>query len=345
MRALVTGAAGFLGSHIVDACLARGDDVSALVRPSSDLSYLRTLPAVTLTWGDLTDAASLEQATRGIEVVYHSAARVLDYGSRRDFHEANVAGTARLLEAARKNGVRRFVFVSSPSVVGDGRDQLDVDESHPYPASFLNLYSETKAEAEKLVLQANGPGIVTCAIRPRAVWGPRDRHGYMPKILARLAARRMRDLSGGRPVRASLCYCENAAQACVLAAVAPASRAGGKAYFVTDREVVDVWEFMGVVARTFGVPPVGKKVSPAVLRIAVEIIHALWKIPALGHRRAPPVSRYSVSLLTRSSTYDTSAARRDLGYEPRVAQSEGLARLRAWVESIGGVAEYVRDAR
>jgi nucleoside-diphosphate-sugar epimerase len=343
VRALVTGAAGFLGSHIVDACRARGDEVSALVRPSSDLSYLRTLPAVTLNRGDLSDVASLEQATRGVDVVYHSAARVLDYGSRRDFHEANVAGTARLLEAARKNGVRRFVFVSSPSVVGDGRDQLDVDESYPYPASFLNLYSETKAEAEKLVLRANGTGIVTCAVRPRAVWGPRDRHGYMPKILARLADRRMRDLSGGREIRASLCYCENAAQACVLAAVAPG--AGGRAYFVTDREVVDVWEFMGTVARTFGVPAVGRKVSPAVLRILVEIVHALWKIPVLGHRRPPPVSRYSVSLLTRSSTYDTSAARRDLGYEPRVTQSEGLERLRTWVESIGGVAEYVRDAR
>jgi nucleoside-diphosphate-sugar epimerase len=343
VRALVTGAAGFLGSHIVDACLARGDEVSALVRPSSDLSYLRTLPAVTLNRGDLSDVASLEQATRGVDVVYHSAARVLDYGSRRDFHEANVAGTARLLEAARKNGVRRFVFVSSPSVVGDGRDQLDVDESYPYPASFLNLYSETKAEAEKLVLQANGTGIVTCAVRPRAVWGQRDRHGYMPKILARLADRRMRDLSGGREIRASLCYCENAAQACVLAAVAPG--AGGRAYFVTDREVVDVWEFMGTVARTFGVPAVGRKVSPAVLRIVVEIVHALWKVPVLGHRRPPPVSRYSVSLLTRSSTYDTSAARRDLGYEPRVTQSEGLERLRTWVESIGGVAEYVRDAR
>jgi nucleoside-diphosphate-sugar epimerase len=343
MRALVTGAAGFLGSHIVDACLARGDDVAALVRPSSDVAYLESLPAVALRHGDLIDAESLDRATRGVDVVYHSAARVLDYGSRRDFHEANVAGTARLLEAARKNGARRFVFVSSPSVVGDGSDQIGIDESYPYPARFLNLYSETKADAERLVLAANAPGFVTCAIRPRGVWGPRDRHGYMPKIVGKLLGRTMRDLSGGREVLASLCYCENAAEACVLAARSP--NVGGKAYFVADREVVDVWMFMRTIAAAFDAPPLGKKVSPTVLNAAVEVVEALWKIPALGHRRSPPVSRYAVSLLTRSSTYDLSAARRDLAYEPRVSQTEGLARLRAWVDSIGGVAEYVRYAQ
>jgi nucleoside-diphosphate-sugar epimerase len=285
----------------------------------------------------------VDRATRGIDVIYHSAARVLDYGSRNDFFTANVLGTGSLLYGARKNGVRRFVFVSSPSVVGDGTHQLNIDERTPYPARFLNLYSETKAEAERLVLAANSPDLVTCALRPRAVWGPRDRQGYMPKIVGRLLAGKMRDLSGGEQVLASLCYCENAAQACVLAARSP--NVGGKAYFVTDREVVDVWAFMGTLAEAFGARPVGKPVSPAVLGAAVEVAEALWKIPALAHHKSPPISRYAVSLLTRSGTYDISAARRDFGYEPRVALDEGLTRLRAWIDAIGGVAEYVRYAR
>jgi nucleoside-diphosphate-sugar epimerase len=341
-RVLVTGATGFLGSHIVDACLAQGDRVAVLARPSSDLAYLKSLPGVEIVPGDLTDAESLDRATRGVDVVHHSAARVLDYGSRRDFFEANVAGTDRLLDAARKNGARRFVFVSSPSVVSDGEHQIGIDESYPIPARFLNLYSETKAEAETHVLAANAPGFVTCALRPRAVWGPRDRHGFMPKIIGRVLAGRMRDLSGGARIVASLCYCENAARACVLAAASP--HVGGKAYFVTDREVVEVWPFMNRLAAMFGAPPVDKRVPGAIVGAAVAITEALWTIPALGHRRSPPVSRYSVSLLTRSATYDTSAARRDFGYEPRVSLEEGLAALRAWIDSIGGVGEYVRYA-
>ncbi|HEY2514338.1 MAG TPA: NAD-dependent epimerase/dehydratase family protein [Polyangiaceae bacterium] len=341
MRALVTGATGFLGSHIVDACLAQGDTVAALARAASPRAYLTSLPAVEIRQGDLTDAASLDRATRGVDVVYHSAARVVDYGSREDFYDQNVRGTEVLLDAARNNGVRRFVFVSSPSVVGDGSHQLNIDETYPYPARFLNLYSETKAAAEKLVLATNGPDFVTCAIRPRAVWGPRDRRGYMPKIVAKLLHGKMRDFSGGARVLASLCYCENAARACVLAAASP--NVGGKAYFVTDREVVDVWGFMNTLAETFGAPRMRKRASPRMVAAAVFVIEAAWTLPALSHRRAPPLSRYGLSLLTRSGTYDTSAARRDFGYEPPVPQADGLARLRSWVDSIGGVEEFVQQ--
>ena len=341
MRVLVTGATGFLGSHIVDACLAQGDAVAALARASSPRDYLATLPAVEIREGDLKGAASLDRATRGIDVVYHSAARVVDYGSRQAFYEQNVRGTELLLDAARKNGVSRFVFISSPSVVGDGSHQLNIDETYPYPARFLNLYSETKAAAEKIVLAANRPDFVTCALRPRAVWGPRDRQGYMPKIIAKLLAGKMRDFSGGARVTASLCYCENAARACVQAAASP--HVGGKAYFVTDREVVDVWGFMDTLAEALGAPKLRKRASPWVVSAAVEVIEAAWTLPALSHKRAPPLSRYGLSLLTRSGTYDISAARRDLGYEPAVSQSEGLARLRAWVDSIGGVEAFAQQ--
>ncbi|WP_201776611.1 NAD-dependent epimerase/dehydratase family protein [Allosalinactinospora lopnorensis] len=242
MKTLVTGASGFLGSHIVDECVRAGDSVRALVRPSSDLSHLRTVPGVEIVHGDLKDRASLRAATEGVDVVYHSAARVLDYGSRAQFWQSNVTATESLLEAARAGGAGRFVFVSSPSAVMTGEDQYDIDESRPYPQRHLNLYSETKAAAESIVLAADAPGFTTCAIRPRGVWGPRDWHGFMPKLLARMLDGRMPDLSGGRRVRTSLCYCTNAARACLLAA--RSGRVGGRAYFVADRERTDVWAFM-----------------------------------------------------------------------------------------------------
>jgi 2-alkyl-3-oxoalkanoate reductase len=339
VKVLVTGASGFLGGHLVDECVRAGDQVRALVRNGSGLAGRDT----DVVRGDLADEASLRAATRGVDVVYHSAARVTDHGSRAQFWDTNVAGTERLLRAARDNGVRRFVFVSSPSAVMDGSDQVDIDESTPYPKKFLNLYSETKAAAEQLVLAADGPGFTTCAVRPRGIWGPRDWHGFMPRLIAKMRAGKLPDLSGGRTVYASLCHCENAALACRLAA--RSDRVGGKAYFVADAERSDVWALVAEVAALFGTRPPARTVSPAVRDALVNTIEAVWRIPYLAHRYPPPLSRYSVALLTRSSTYDTGAAKRDFGYQPRVDQRTGLRRLKEWVDGIGGVEEFVRYAR
>lgn len=343
MRVLVTGASGFLGGHIVDECVLAGDTVRVLVRPTSDLGHLRTVPGIEIVTGDLADPAAVQEAADGVDVVYHSAARVAEHGSPGQFREANVTATRRLLDAARFGGADRFVFVSSPSVVMNGKDQLGIDEREPYPQRHLNLYSSTKAEAEALVLAADSPEFTTCAIRPRAVWGPRDWNGFMPKLLARMLDGRMPDLSGGRPVMTSLCYCTNAAQACLRAA--RSDRVGGRAYFVTDRETTDVWAFMAQTAELFGARPPARAVPPLVRDAVVEAAELVWRIPYLSRRYSPPLSRYSAALLTRSTTYDTGAARRDFGYLPEVDRVTGLGRLKRWVDGIGGVEAYVARAR
>lgn len=345
MRVLVTGASGFLGGHLVEACARAGDSVRALVRKTSDLSQLARSPEVEPVVGDLRDATTLRAACDGIDVVHHAAARAMDHGSRADFVEANVEGTRRLLDAARGAGVSRFVFVSTPSVVMGESEQVDVDESAPYPRRYLNLYSETKAQAERDVLAASGPRFVTCALRPRAIWGPRDRYGWLPTVLARLAARRMPDMSGGHRVLASICYVDHAVEACLRAARADASKIAGKPYFVTDREPLDVWAFADVLVTRFGVPPITRRVDPRVLHALTAGVELAWKIPALGHHRRPPLSRYSVALLTRTATYDTRAAARDLGFVPTITRDEGLARTAAWIDANGGLDAFTRFVR
>ncbi|MDH2387918.1 NAD-dependent epimerase/dehydratase family protein [Streptomyces sp. HNM0663] len=340
MKALVTGASGFLGGHIVDACVRAGDEVRVLVREQSDLSRLRTVPGVEFAYGDLRDAASLRAAADGVDVVHHSAARVTDRGTRAQFWDENVAGTERLLSAARAGGARRFVFISSPSAlmgVRDG-DRLGIDESVPYPARHLNLYSSTKAAAERRVLAANGPGLTAVALRPRAVWGPRDHSGFMPRLIAKMLTGSLPDLSGGRPVYASLCYCANAADASVRAA--RADGVGGRAYFVTDGEPVEVWSMLALLARRFGGTPPTRKVPRGLLRALAFTADTVWKAPPLARRSSPPLSRYSLALLTRSATYDTSAACRDLA-PPPVDHDTGMAELQAWIDSIGGVGAYI----
>ena len=344
MKVLVTGGSGFLGSHIVDACARAGDEVRVLVRKESDLSYLRTVAGVEFAYGDLRDAASVRRAMDGIDAVHHSAARVTDRGTRAQFWDENVSGTERLMSAAQEAGARRFVFISSPSALMSihGGDRLDIDESEPFPARHLNLYSETKAAAERLVLAADRADFTTVALRPRAVWGPRDHSGFMPRLLAKMMTGSLPDLSGGRPVYASLCYCENAADACVRAA--RAEGVGGRAYFIADRQPVEIWSTLAGLAERFGGKPPTKRVSHSLLRAVAFTADMVWKLPPLAKNSSPPLSRYSLALLTRSATYDISAARRDLT-APRVDHEAGMAQLEAWIDSIGGVNEFIRKVK
>ncbi|MFE3329403.1 NAD-dependent epimerase/dehydratase family protein [Streptomyces sp. NPDC059176] len=344
MKVLVTGASGFLGSHIVDACRRAGDDVRVLVRRDSDMRYLRTVPGIEFAYGDLRDTDSLRAAADGVEAVHHSAARVTDRGTRSQFRDENVEGTRRLMAAARRAGARRFVFISSPSAlmgVRDG-DRLGIDESEPYPRRFLNLYSETKAAAEHMVLAADRPDFTTVALRPRAVWGPRDHSGFMPRLLAQMMTGKLPDLSGGRQVHASLCHCDNAAAASVRAT--RAEGVGGRAYFVADPEPVEVWSTLADLAERFGAAPPTKRVPLGLLHAAAFAADMLWKLPPLARRASPPLSRYSLALLTRSATYDTSAAQRDL-VAPEVDHHTGMVRLTEWIDSIGGVDEYIRKVK
>jgi len=336
-RVLVTGGTGFLGSHIIEACLKRGDQVTALVRPGSDLTHLQSLKGLQIVRGDLHEPGSLDIATEHCDVVFHAAARVVEHGSLAQFQQTNVAGTQHLLASAQKNGVKRFVFVSSPSVTMSlgGSPQINANEGDPYPRRYYNFYAETKAAAERLVLAAHRPHFVTCAIRPRCVWGPRDMNGALTKLIRKMSQGRLANLSGGRRVMVSTCYCENAVHACLLAAEAEGSVVGGKTYFITDGSPVALWPFCADLAARFGLPAMHRSVAPGVVWLVASVFDFIWRIPWIHRRYAPPVSRYAAALVCQSSTFDITAAERDLGYSPVVDRETGLRETRPFLVEIG----------
>ncbi|MEC3953524.1 NAD-dependent epimerase/dehydratase family protein [Nocardia sp. CDC153] len=340
MKVLVTGASGFLGGALVRRLVRDTDhEVSILVRRTSNLRDLApVVDRVQRVIGDLSDPDSLERAVAGVDIVFHSAARVDERGTRAVFWAENTTATARLLAAAQAGGARRFVFISSPSALmdRDGGDQIDIDESVPYPNRYLNYYCETKAAAERLVLKANTPEFTTCALRPRAIWGAGDRSGPIVRLLERAAARTLPDLSFGREVYASLCHVDNIVEASMLAAAS--ENVGGKPYFIADAEQTNVWRFLGDVAEDLGYPRPGRKLDPRLVTLAVEIIENLRRIPALATRWTPPLSRYSVAVMTRTGTYDTSAATRDFGYRPVMDRETGMAELKSWIREGGVIA-------
>ncbi len=342
MNVLITGGAGFLGGHLVDACVERGDNVRVIVRKTSDLTHLSTLSdKIEIIYGDLTDPLVTATITKDIDIIFHSAARVVDFGSYTQFVSTNITATEYLLGSAQAHGVQKFIFVSSPSVVAEDRDQLNIDESYPLPTKFLNYYSETKARAEQLVLKANAPGFMTCAIRPRGIWGPRDKSGFIPKVLANLKAGKMKNLAGNKTVLASLCHVENAVHACLLAGLS--NNTGGKAYFITDGENNDLWRLIDRLAQQYNLPPVKENINPIVLKSLVNICELIWMFPWPKNSYSPPVSRYKVGLITNSSTYNINRAKQDFGYVPRVDLNEGLEKLKQWVENNGGLDSFINQ--
>jgi nucleoside-diphosphate-sugar epimerase len=325
MRVLVTGGGGFLGQALVRRLLERGD--SARVFARGDYPALRALGAEVLR-GDVGDASAVDVAVAGCDAVIHTAARVGSWGRYRDFHQTNVVGTENVLAACLVHRVSRLVYTSSPSVAHGSGDVEGIDESHPRPTRFDAHYPRTKAIAEQKVLAANGPTFATVALRPHLLWGPGDTQ-LLPRAIESARAGRFR-FPSGPPKRMDCTFIDNAVDAHLLALdrLAPGAPCAGRAYFISQGEPLPFTELVERVFTAAGVTAPRKTVSPWVLYGAgcvAELAYAL-----LGIRdREPPVTRFVARQLTTAHWFDIRAARRDLGYVPRVSMEEGLRRLAA----------------
>ncbi len=321
MKALVTGAGGFLGFAIVEQLLAAGHEPRAFARrPTDDLARL----GVPLALGDLRDPAVVAAACEGCDVVFHAAGVAGIWGPWDRFWDANVVGSRHVLSGCMRHGVRRLVFTSSPSVTFAGDDQAGVDERAPYPRHWLCHYQHTKAIAEQELLAAHGPSLAVCALRPHLIWGPRDRH-LIPRLLARARRGQLRRVGDGAN-RIDTIYIDNAAEAHLLAADAlEGGAAGGRAYFLSQGEPVNCWQWIDELLALAGLKPVARAISTrAAWQIggALELAHRVLSLPG-----EPRMTRFLAAQLGRSHWFDISRARNELGYAPRVSTEEGLRRL------------------
>jgi nucleoside-diphosphate-sugar epimerase len=322
MRALVTGGGGFLGGAVVRLLRQRGDVVRSFTR--SAYPWLDEV-GVEQCLGDLADPAAVEKAAAGCDVVFHVAAKAGVWGRRADFVATNVTGTENVIAACRKHGVRKLVYTSTPSVVHARADIEGGDESLPYPDHFDADYPETKATAERAVVAANGPDLATVSLRPHLIFGPGDPH-LIPRVVAAARKGRLRRI-GTRPVMVDVTYVDNAAEAHLSAAdrLAVGSACAGKNYFISNGEPVELWGFIDRVLAEAGAPPVTRTVGAWKARLAGRLFE--WLYRALRLSGEPPMTRFVAVQMSTSHWYDISAARRDLGYEPKVTVEEGLRRL------------------
>lgn len=324
MRALVTGSNGFVGQHLTRALAARGDEVIAFDLRAGSFSE----PKIRCIAGDLRDAAALRDACEGIDTVFHVASRVQTRRTGADeVREVNVGGTEKLLDACRTHSVPRLVYVSSASVVYAGRDIERGDETLPYPAHFHAPYAETKAIAERLVLESSGRGdVLTCAVRPHIVFGPGDTR-FFPAVLGRARSGRLKAYVGDARKLSDFTYIDNLVDGLLLASdgLTPSSAVGGQAYFVTNGEPRSFWDFVGQLLD-------GLNLSRPRFRVPFPIAYSTAAIrEGLDGLRGIATSeesltRFTIRYLTTHHYFSHHKATRDLGYRPRVSLDAGIAK-------------------
>lgn len=324
MRALVTGSNGFVGKHLTRALAARGDEVVAFDLTPGDFADAK-IRSVT---GDLRDAAALTAAAEKVDVVFHVASRVQTRRTGADeVREVNVGGTEKLLQACRDRNVGRFVYVSSASVVYGGQDVENGDETMPYPAHFHAPYAETKAVAERLVLESSGKGdVLTCAVRPHIVFGPGDTR-FFPAVLGRARSGRLKAYVGDARKLSDFTYVDNLVDGLLRAGdrLTPGSKVAGQAYFVTNGEPRSFWAFIGQLLDGLDLKRPGFRVPFPIAYSAAAVREGLDALRGVATSEES-LTRFTIRYLTTHHYFSHAKATRDLDYRPSVTLDEGIRR-------------------
>jgi len=323
-RALVTGATGLVGSHIVERLLADGWSVRALTRSAAPELIARGVDVVQ---GDVLDGDAFTRAAQQQDVVFHTAALITAAGNWESYRRLNVDGTTNAITAAEKSGAR-LLHLSSVAVYSaryqPGEDKIREDRAQG-PLAEGAFYSRSKRESENLVLDAHARGRVwATAVRPDVIYGPRDRQ-FVPR-LARLLRFGLAPVIGAGNTTLPVVHAANVADGAVLAATTDA--AGGRAFNLANDFDVTVREFFvlaGVgLARRVRIIPIPLSVARTAYMVAASVI----RLVAGG--RASLLSGDALSMVTHDNPYDSSLARRVLGWTPRVQPSEGVPQSFRW---------------
>jgi nucleoside-diphosphate-sugar epimerase len=311
-RVLITGASGFIGSHLVDRFLALGWDVTGIGR--------RAVAHPSYRVHDLTRPIEFDDE---FDVVIHGAALASPWGSRAEFERQNVLATQHVIDFCARTNTPRLIAISTSSVYYRAGDQFGITEETPLPAKAVNLYAETKREAEKRIAAYRGEWMI---VRPRAVFGPRD-SVLLPRILTAARAGKLPLLTSPRgPVVGDLIYIDNLVDCLVRAAT---DRSLHGVVNVTNAEPVALQAFLLDLLRRLGIPAPTRRV-PVKLALAaaglLELTHAL-----LFPSREPAITRFGIHVFAYSKTFDVTKMLATLG-PPRVSLAEGIERTVAWLQ-------------
>jgi nucleoside-diphosphate-sugar epimerase len=324
MRCLVTGGAGFLGSHLVEALLNASHDVRVLLRFGEGTTNIKHLDVETVL-GDVCCPMSLRQAIKNCDVVYHLAGVVKDFGPKEAFIRVNLEGTKALLREACNASCRRFVFVSSLAVHKASRPISQGDENLPRDNHAMP-YALSKILAEDAVMQAHHKGMIEGVIvRPALFpYGERDRTSFLP-LVQNLA--HYRHIGGGNATFCAV-YAKNLAHGLVLCG--ERGEASGGTFVLTDDMKITWKTFIARVCQMMNIPPITRTVPVFLARSLALLSEGLASIT----NQEPLITRYRVGIASQDFWFSCEHAKKTLGYSPPFGFEEGLGRTVAWVKAV-----------
>lgn len=333
-KILVTGGAGFLGFEICRQLVHDPEFSGAQIFSVSRKKYCQKLQQInvlhlSLDLGDATQA-EFDQVLREIapDVIIHTAAKAGVWGPWREYFQANVVATERLLQWSIQHGVKKFIYTSSPSVIyGTGNASMEhVDESRPYPRKHLCYYAHTKAWAEEKVLASHREsGLQTVAIRPHLIWGPHDPH-LLPRLVKLAQQGKLHQVGKGMNL-VDVIHVQNAASAHLLALKKMQESAtwGGQAFFVGQERPVPLWWFIQRLLDRYQLKISSTKISVTAAYWIGLICEGIYFF--LPRHMDPPMTRFVALQLGTSHYFSQAAALKELSYRPQLTIEEGLQTL------------------
>ena len=325
---LITGGSGLLGGHLVERMVQQGHKVRALVRKTSDIEHLKTTGAE-IVYGDVVDYDSLVAAAKGMDMVIHAAARVLPgWGEWRDFESCIVEGTENILNASIAAGVKKFVYVSSVTVMGNAvLGDKPADETAPYIDVELTreaYYDHAKAKAEQIVLDYHKRGkICATVVRPAMLYGPRCR--LLTDRIYRYV-KMFPVLPGNAMAKTALVHVHDVADCIILAATS--EKSWGQIYNIAPEEIVTFRDFINSMAKAAGKSEFKIAIPLGVVYASAAVIEMWGRL--MRSEDAPFLTRSDIKFVRDGMYIDGTKARKELGWQPKISIEEGCRQYVEW---------------
>ena len=327
MKVLITGATGFLGKYLIEECKENGYEIIAQGRNEARLKELAAGYGITSLCVNLSEFANV---TERADYVIHAAALSTVWGKWDDFYTANVVGTENVIAYCKTHGVKKLVYVSSPSIYTTKKDRYDIMEDSYDPKNKLSFYIRTKIMAEQRVNDAFKDGLPTVIIRPRGLFGIGDT-SIIPRLIKANRTIGIPLLNGGKNVVDITCV-ENVALALRLAM--ESGEDTGKTYNITNGEPTEFKSILEQLFHQIGEEPRYKKLPLGLLYFVASLLEGIYKLFHIY--KEPSLTRYTVLTLGYSQTLNIEGARRDFGYEPKMTLKEGIKKYADSVRDEGG---------
>ena len=323
----MTGTGSLLLGGVASELLRRGDEVVCLQRrPAAFMGHQNAHEVL----ADICNADAVALAAKGCDAIIHGAARVGVVGSQKEFYDTNVLGTENILRAAEQQSISRLVFVSTPSVAHTGASLVGAPAGQAEIGRSRSYYAESKAIAERTVLNARNSQLAVVAIRPHLVWGPGDTQ-LVGRIVERAKSGRLAVVGTGNALVDST-YIDNAISAHIAAldALHIGSACDGKAYVVSNGEPRTVNELMRSMCESAGVPFEPRHLSLTLGIRLGALVERLWP---LMQSSEPPITRFIAEQLGTAHWFDQRVVHNDLKWAPSVTLDEGFKQLTQWFAS------------